>query len=152
MAVEAEWYKELKERLKQTPEYQAESIAFDIAIFISEYLKKLNMTQNELAQRLNVSRSYISQILRGKTNMTILTMAKLANVLNLKLDISIIYHERTILDVSMPRIPFSAERYSETWSRATGAIDDQFIPEKEPRLEQVTATSSAVISQVVCAV
>lgn len=90
MAKMAEWYKELKTELEKTVEYKIESTTFKIAIQVYNRLKELGITQKELAERLNVSKSYVSQILKGKTNMTIETMIKLSDVLDLTPEINFI--------------------------------------------------------------
>ena len=83
MARIAERYRRYKEELEKTVDYKSAKIAFNIAIRVSDRLKELNLTQKELAKRLGVSKSYISQVLNGKTNMTIETIVKLSNALNL---------------------------------------------------------------------
>ncbi len=126
MAKMAEWYKELKTELEKTVEYKIESTTFKIAIQVYNRLKELGITQKELAERLNVSKSYVSQILKGKTNMTIETMIKLSDVLDLTTEINFIpkvespvfifpYKEKPIFE----KIDFS--NYFKSMTNVTGS-------------------------------
>jgi len=84
--VSKRWDK-LAQELKKTPEYYAEKLAFKITLIINEELKKRNLKCNDLAKMLDVSKSYVSQIMDGKQNLTLLTLGKLAAALNLEVDI-----------------------------------------------------------------
>ncbi|MBE3065181.1 MAG: helix-turn-helix transcriptional regulator, partial [Spirochaetes bacterium] len=76
------WRKDLERRLSQTPEYLAESLAFDLSLEIYGQMKELGLSQTAFAKRLGVSKAYVSQIFDGKTNMTILSLAKIAKALS----------------------------------------------------------------------
>ena len=78
-----EWWKDLTEEFESTLEYQVESASFNISIQVYNRIKELGLTQKELAEKLGVSKSYVSQILKGKSNMTIETIIKLGTVLDL---------------------------------------------------------------------
>lgn len=61
-------------------------ISFDITAQIYEYMKNgNNMTQKELAKKLNKKESEISKWLTGGHNFTIETIAKIEEVLNQKI-------------------------------------------------------------------
>ncbi len=83
------WWEELTDGIEETPEYQAECFAIKIAMEIGKRIKELNITKMELAKNLGVSKSYISQILQGSNNMTILTICKIAKALGMKPDIDL---------------------------------------------------------------
>jgi len=83
MADLTNWWDTLTDEIEDTIEYKVESVSFNIAVQVYERMRELGLTQKELANKLNVSKSYISQILKGKSNMTIETMVKLSNVLDL---------------------------------------------------------------------
>ncbi len=52
---------------------------------VKDKRKKLNMTQDELAQRANLNRSYLSELERGKVSISLDRAEKLAHALNCSL-------------------------------------------------------------------
>ena len=88
------WYKERIDELENTIEYKIESVAFDISVQIYKQMKKLGINKKELAEKLNVSKSYITQLLKGKSNMTIETLIKVAEALGMTLQIKLV--EKTV--------------------------------------------------------
>ncbi len=84
MAKLAKWYKNIIDELKETIEYKIESISFDISIQIYKQMEKLGLSKKDLAERLNVSKSYITQLLKGKSNITLETLIKVADALELE--------------------------------------------------------------------
>ena len=88
------WYKERIDGLENTIEYKIESIAFDIAMQIYKQMEKLGINKKDLAEKLNVSKSYITQLLKGKSNMTIETLIKVAEALGMTLQIKLV--EKTV--------------------------------------------------------
>ncbi|MDL1965776.1 MAG: helix-turn-helix transcriptional regulator [Candidatus Desulfofervidus auxilii] len=79
----------LKE-IKKTDSYIAEQTKLDFVIQIYKLMKEFNITQKELARKLNVSEAYVSKILRGDINFTIETMVKLTRALNSNLHIKVV--------------------------------------------------------------
>jgi ribosome-binding protein aMBF1 (putative translation factor) len=57
----------------------------NVAFAVLEVLDHTNMSQVELANKMNVSRQQISRILRGQENLTIETISKLQTALGIKL-------------------------------------------------------------------
>ncbi|MCH4896102.1 XRE family transcriptional regulator [Marinilabiliaceae bacterium JC040] len=56
-----------------------------IAIVILRHLRKNNISQIELAKRLNVSAQYVNKILKGRENLSLETISKLESALNIDL-------------------------------------------------------------------
>lgn len=56
---------------------------------LSAAIEKSGMTQRDLAAHLNVSEARVSQILSGKANLTIQTLAKIASILKMELRIGL---------------------------------------------------------------
>ncbi|BCR35816.1 helix-turn-helix domain-containing protein [Mariniplasma anaerobium] len=54
--------------------------------YIKTLLKKNHMTQDDLAQKLNISKSAVSQNLRGKSTFDIQNMIRIAEIFNITLD------------------------------------------------------------------
>lgn len=61
---------------------------------VQEYREQLGISQEKLAERADVHRTYIGTVERGETNITLLNMYKLANAL--KLTSNSYYDEYTI--------------------------------------------------------
>lgn len=51
------------------------------------YRTKANITQAQLAEKLDISVSYISQIERGNTEVSLKRLEEIANIINVKLEI-----------------------------------------------------------------
>ena len=54
-----------------------------IALKILFALKDLNLTQQDLARKMDVSPQYISKMVKGRENFTLETIVKLENILNI---------------------------------------------------------------------
>ncbi|MFA4851453.1 MAG: helix-turn-helix domain-containing protein [Bacteroidales bacterium] len=66
-----------KKDLIKSPEYWLENIQDEIFRLISEYMKKNKINQTELAKEWGVSKGYISQILNGNFNFSLLKFIEL---------------------------------------------------------------------------
>ena len=80
----------ISKEIEESIEYKIESISIDVAIQFYKQMKKLGINKKELAKRLGVSKSYVTQLLNGKSNMTIETLIKVAEALNLNLQIKLV--------------------------------------------------------------
>jgi ribosome-binding protein aMBF1 (putative translation factor) len=54
-----------------------------ISLAIIDYMQDNNLTQSDLAQRLNVSRQYVSKLLSGRVNFSFKTIAELEEKLGI---------------------------------------------------------------------
>jgi len=63
-----------------------------IALTVMRRLEELNMSQRELAEKMNCSPQYISKLLKGSENLTLDTISKLEECLNLDLVKSALSH------------------------------------------------------------
>lgn len=52
----------------------------DIALSLHYYLRKMKMTQKDLAEKMGVSPTYIGKLLKGQENLTLETICNLQNV------------------------------------------------------------------------
>ena len=64
--------------LKQTPEYWLETIQNEIFRQVKNYMEENNLNQTQLANKLGVSKGYISQILNGNFNFTLKKLIELS--------------------------------------------------------------------------
>jgi transcriptional regulator with XRE-family HTH domain len=63
-----------REELLQSPEYWFENAQNDLYGQVTAYMEKEGYNQTQLAQKLGVSKGYVSQILKGEFNYTLKTL------------------------------------------------------------------------------
>lgn len=66
------------EQLVKTPEYWMETIQNDLYSAVKKYMEDKNLTQSQLAQELQVSKGYVSQVLNGNFNYTLKKLIELS--------------------------------------------------------------------------
>ncbi len=64
--------------LVQTPEYWIETIQNELFREVHNYLKEHGLNQTQFAEKLGVSRGYISQILNGNFNFTLSKLVEIS--------------------------------------------------------------------------
>jgi transcriptional regulator with XRE-family HTH domain len=84
------WFKEKYEKFKDDPVYITEGIVLELNEKIVLRMKELNINRTELAKRLGVQKPFVTKLLNGNHNLTVKTMASIAQALEgeLVLDIS----------------------------------------------------------------
>lgn len=70
---------------KENREWIRKSV--NVALKVLDVLDEKNMSQSELAEKLGVSRQQVNKILKGHENLTIETISKLEQALNIKLGV-----------------------------------------------------------------
>ena len=81
-------FEDLVERLKDIEYaklYGEEDAKVDFAITLTKARRSLNLTQKELALKLNISQPYIAKLEGGEANPTLGTIGKLLATINLRL-------------------------------------------------------------------
>ena len=69
-------------------EYWSELARLDYAIELNEKMEEQNISRSNLAEKISVSKAYISKILGGYANFTIDSMSKLAFTLGYKIKVT----------------------------------------------------------------
>lgn len=69
--------------------YEEEGLVLEVTEAICELMQKQNIKRSELARRLGVDKSYITQLLDGSSNMTLKTIADVMFCLDYKAKIKI---------------------------------------------------------------
>ncbi len=69
-----------------------------IGLEIKEYRMKNNLTQEELAEKCNLSTIHISNIERGKTCLSLFTLKKMSDILNFNISLNISDGEENIIN------------------------------------------------------
>ena len=67
-----------REELVTKPEFWLESIQNEIFRQVTAYLKENNMTQNQFAEQLGVTKGYVSQVMKGEFNYTLKKLIELS--------------------------------------------------------------------------
>jgi transcriptional regulator with XRE-family HTH domain len=88
-----QWFTELIEAGENDPDSLTDELVLDISEQISVRMQQCGVRSAELAHRLGVSRSYISQLLSGKPNMTMRTLVGVAHALGQRVQIELRDHE-----------------------------------------------------------
>jgi transcriptional regulator with XRE-family HTH domain len=67
-----------RDELLRTEEFWFETLQNEIYRMVAEYIEKEGMNQTQLAEKLGVTKGYISQILNGNFNYTLKKMIELS--------------------------------------------------------------------------
>lgn len=67
-----------REDLLRSPTYWLTDVQIEVFNLLNTYMEENNLTQKQVAEKLNVSPSYVSQILNGNFNFTISKLIELA--------------------------------------------------------------------------
>jgi len=105
-----------------------------VSDFISQIEKKmesLNMSQDQLAKDLHISKGRVSQVLNNPGNVSLRTVIKLAKTLKMKVSI-IAYDDNDFNNINGPII---SEVFKICWENA-GKPHDLFSVQKSGELEQ----------------
>jgi HTH-type transcriptional regulator / antitoxin HipB len=79
-----------KQGTKSRKEFEQKAEAYMVAELVKESRQKANLTQEQLAEKLNVNRAYISKIERASSDVRISTLRKIIEIgLGGKLHISV---------------------------------------------------------------
>ena len=84
--VNAEFH-ELQQEVQSSINYAFQMAVKGFTFEISKRMEIQNLRHQDLAERLDVSRSYVTQLLSGKSNFTLETMVKVAKEVGCKLTI-----------------------------------------------------------------
>lgn len=83
------WFNDMLEQYKDDIDFLTEEAIIEFNEKIVKRLKELNLSRTELANKLGVSKAFITKLLNGNPNLTIKTMVSIAKALdcNLELDL-----------------------------------------------------------------
>jgi DNA-binding XRE family transcriptional regulator len=70
-------------------EFHAKSLAWYYSEILKDRRKELNLTQEQLADKIGRKRSYVAYIEQGKTDMQLSTFFNIANALGLSFNLSV---------------------------------------------------------------
>lgn len=119
-----QWMTEHLEKDEDTLEFKLEEVIVDFTEEICRLMEEEGIDRSELAERLGVSRAFITKILNGNPNLTLKTMMKLSMALNREFNIKMPPKgfATTQLYVSVKNIPYQSKP-SIPW-RMSKAVND----------------------------
>ncbi len=82
------WFNEKLTALENDPDFRLEEIILDLTEQISVKMKEKRMTRAKLADLLGVTPAAVTKLLNGNPNFTLKTLLKVADVLDLKFNVS----------------------------------------------------------------
>lgn len=77
--------------------YATEGLVTDAAELVARLMARAGVSKAELARRLGKSRAYLTQLLGGRTNMTVRTLAEVAYALGAEVRLDARPHERATI-------------------------------------------------------
>lgn len=99
------------EQFKADPEYVAHEVLLELNEQIIQQMMSRGLRNKDLADRLNVSRSYITRLLDGQPNLTIKSLAAIALALDCRLSVAMQSQASALLGraKSVGRMEFQTE-------------------------------------------
>lgn len=82
------WFQDELATSRKTFEYRLEKILIQLGEDICRLMRDQQISRAEVAERLGVSRAYVTRVLNGNPNLTIKTLLKLSDALGHELAIS----------------------------------------------------------------
>ena len=73
--------------LEGTPDFELYGLLFDVTEEIYRVLVSRGLTKAQLAERLGTSRAYVTKLLDGHENMTLKTLVRVANAMEMTVDV-----------------------------------------------------------------
>jgi len=73
----------MQQEFSGDPEYLAEKLALEIVAQLCLEMERQGLSGRELAGRVGTSPAFVSQVLNGKPNLTLLTLCKFAAALGM---------------------------------------------------------------------
>jgi len=83
------WYKEKLKAFRDDVDFRTETAILDFTEKIVDKMRKTGMSRTELADKLGVSKPFITKLLNGNPNMTIRTMVAISHALDCELSMEI---------------------------------------------------------------
>ena len=84
------WFEKLHAEFQDDPEYQAEELRIDLIEQMLKMMEEKNMSQTQLAKKLGFSNAYITKLLNGSENLTLLKLTQIASVLHSTIDVTFV--------------------------------------------------------------
>jgi transcriptional regulator with XRE-family HTH domain len=84
-----QWFADELAQAKDRPTFILEGVVIDVTSQMFTRLEDLNLSRAELAERLGVSRQYVTKLLNGKPNLTLKSLVDIALALDMDITVRI---------------------------------------------------------------
>ena len=84
-----QWFEGMLAKFENDPEFMAEESVLEIINSFQKAVEAEGLTRQELAERVGTSPSFVSEVLNGKPNMSLLTVCRFAAALGLDVEITL---------------------------------------------------------------
>ena len=74
-------------RLRDDPAFQLDQLLLDLNAEMWAAMQSRDVSRSELAERLGTSRAYVTKLLDGHENMTLKTLVRVANAMEMTVDV-----------------------------------------------------------------
>ena len=88
---------------RDDPDYLYEGVVLELTEQIAAQMKERGISRSDLAERLGTSRAYVTKLLDGHENMTVKTLVRVANALEMKVGMKLVPRERASRSVKSGR-------------------------------------------------
>jgi transcriptional regulator with XRE-family HTH domain len=106
-------FTELFREARKRDEYWIEDAIVGFTSQLYSIMRRKGISVTALAERLGVAQPYITRVLKGRDNLTIATMVKLARAAGIRLQISLLEETEASLNDEVVRVPLEVRREQE---------------------------------------
>jgi transcriptional regulator with XRE-family HTH domain len=117
------WYKEKIQKFRDDVEFLTETAILDFTEKIVDKMHKTGLSRAELAQKLGVSKPFVTKLLNGNPNMTIKTMVSIAHALECELGVELCPKGFEIKTFAVPK-KINADKFTENVRPMVGEVED----------------------------
>lgn len=83
------WFSDKLDKFKDDVDFLTEEAILEFTEKIVCRMEEIKMSRSEFAEKLGVSKAFITKLLNGNPNLTIKTMVSIAKALNCKLELAL---------------------------------------------------------------
>lgn len=112
------WLDKQVRKYQHKPEYELGALLLDLNVDVIGGMERLGLSRTDLAERLGTSRAYVTKLLDGQENMTLKTLVRVANALEMKVDARFIPRERAARPAKKARVKTDLKRPAEAKTAA----------------------------------
>ena len=116
------WYKEKIQKFHDDVDFLTETTILDLTEKIVHKMQRAGLSRADLAQKLGVSKPFVTKLLNGNPNMTIKTMASIAHALECELNVELCPKGFEIRTFAVPK-KIDAGKYTKAFPTIIGEVD-----------------------------
>lgn len=116
------WYKEKIQKFRDDVDFLTETAILDFTEKVVDKVQKLGLSRAELAQKLGVSKPFVTKLLNGNPNMTIKTMVSIAHALECELNLELCPKGFEIRILAVHK-KIDAGKFTETFHPVIGEVE-----------------------------